>query len=152
MKQWLLTGYELLTVLAPGTAVYVLTRVRDKRCGQENGLSVWQMALLPAFCRKWDSVRCVAACGLLVSFVIELSQLLNNRRTDVDDLLLNALGAVLGLLLFRMVSYIFRRDTGRRNGCARDWMLCTAAAFVGRFLLFDELGAAGRLFGFYYLY
>ena len=114
MKQWLLTGYELLTVLAPGTVVYVLTHVRGKRCGQENGLSVWQLALLPAFCRKRDSVRRVAACGLLVSFVIELSQLPNNRRTDVDDLL-----------------------------------LCTAAAFGGRFLLFDELGAAGRLFGFY---
>ena len=208
MKQWLLTGYELLTVLAPCTMVYVLTRVRDKRCGQENGISVWQLALLlgylfgmlhvtgagtlsdvqwyglewnpaqvnllpfsqgidptgyllnivlflplgvllPAFCRKWDSVRCVAACGLLVSFVIELSQLLNNRRTDVDDLLLNALGAVLGLLLFRIVSYIFKRSAGQRNGCARDLMLCAAAAFVGRFLLFDEMGAAGRLFEFY---
>lgn len=149
MKQWLLTGYELLTVLAPGTVVYVLTHVRGKRCGQENGLSVWQLALLPAFCRKRDSVRRVAACGLLVSLVIELSQLLNNRRTDVDDLLLNALGAVLGLLLFRIVSYFFKRGTGQKNGCARDWMLCAAAAFVGWFLLFDELGAAGRLFGFY---
>lgn len=90
-------------------------------------------------------------CGVraVVSLVIELSQLLNNRRTDVDDLLLNALGAVLGLLLFRIVSYFFKRGTGQKNGCARDLMLCAAAAFVGRFLLFDEMGAAGRLFEFY---
>ena len=39
----------------------------------------------------------VLFAGFGLSLVIELSQLLNNRRTDIDDLILNTLGAALDM-------------------------------------------------------
>ncbi|HBT95229.1 MAG TPA: hypothetical protein DEB24_03600 [Coriobacteriia bacterium] len=38
-----------------------------------------------------------------LSLLIELSQLLNNRLTDIDDLIINTVGALIGFLLCRIV-------------------------------------------------
>ena len=53
--------------------------------------------LVPWFCSRMSGAGRVAAGGLGLSLLVELSQLLNNRSTDVDDLLLNTLGALAGL-------------------------------------------------------
>lgn len=45
--------------------------------------------------------------GLCFSLLIELSQLLNNRSTDVDDLIMNSLGAVLGYAVYKIAVRIF---------------------------------------------
>lgn len=47
-----------------------------------------------------SSVLKSVTTGFLVSLVIELCQLPLDRGTDIDDLLLNTLGALLGYLLF----------------------------------------------------
>lgn len=41
-----------------------------------------------------------AGAGAAFSLLIELIQLLNNRSTDIDDLLLNTMGAILGFALY----------------------------------------------------
>ncbi|MCI8331580.1 MAG: VanZ family protein [Clostridiales bacterium] len=46
------------------------------------------------------TIRQVTAIGFLCSLVIEIVQLPQNRWTDVDDLILNTLGALLGCLLY----------------------------------------------------
>ena len=52
--------------------------------------------LLPWFWPALRRPKPVLFAGFGLSLVIELSQLLNNRRTDIDDLILNTLGAALG--------------------------------------------------------
>ena len=49
---------------------------------------------------KNEGIKKVLLCGFLTSLFIELCQLPLDRGTDVDDLWLNTLGAVLGFLLF----------------------------------------------------
>ena len=44
-----------------------------------------------------------AAVGFLVSLSIELTQLFLPRWTDIDDLILNTSGTLLGLLLYRLM-------------------------------------------------
>ena len=44
------------------------------------------------------------------SLAIELSQLLNNRITDIDDLFTNTLGAMVGYLLYRAFKMICKRE------------------------------------------
>lgn len=117
----------------------------------------------------------VAAWGLVLSLAIEPSQLLNNRATDVDDLLANTLGAVLGLFLLKLWRAVRGRISARGTASPaadrreagsfeqlrpvfsmpeRSWAaLCeptlyAAAVFAGRFLLFNEMGIAGLLYGF----
>lgn len=52
----------------------------------------------------WQTLRRIALAGFLLSLVIESIQLaIPSRATDVDDLIFNTLGAVLGALLFLLV-------------------------------------------------
>ena len=49
----------------------------------------------------------VVATGFLISLFIELSQLFLARGTDVDDLILNTTGTILGLLIYKAFSKAF---------------------------------------------
>ncbi len=56
---------------------------------------------LPVISRRFRSVRIVALAGLVSSTAIEIVQLVTRSGVcDVDDIMLNTLGAVLGYLLF----------------------------------------------------
>ena len=48
----------------------------------------------------------VLLIGMLSSLAIEIMQLFNWRVSDIDDLLMNTLGAVIGFLLFKVVDMI----------------------------------------------
>jgi glycopeptide antibiotics resistance protein len=75
-------------------------------------------ALLPLVCRV-RSVPAAALVGLLVSAAIEVGQgvgdvLLGMHRTvDVNDLVANVTGTVLGLLVFRVVASVAGSTLGR---------------------------------------
>ncbi|MGI6180601.1 MAG: VanZ family protein [Agathobaculum sp.] len=94
----------------------------------------------------WPRLRRIgrtAAAGALFSLLIEISQLFTSRRPDVDDLLLNTLGAVLGWLLYRLLPARLRE---RQQACPFSPAWVVALLFLGRFLLFDELGAVSLLY------
>lgn len=97
----------------------------------------------------WDRLcRTLPMLGVSFGFslLIELSQLLNNRSTDVDDLILNTLGGLVGFGLFRL----WDRCTGGRfrlRGIPLGELpLYLFAAFLGRFFLYNEFGLAGLLY------
>ena len=98
----------------------------------------------------WPGRGCTAAAaggGFYFSLAIECSQLCNNRFTDLDDLTANTLGALAGALVALAVQkLLFRRRPAARPPLSPALYL--AAAFLGRFLLFAELRAAGWLYGF----
>ena len=102
--------------------------------------------LVPRIWKKWDSTRGIVAAAFCLSLLIEASQLLNARFSDVDDLIINTAGALIGYALFCRVY----RSTERPRPDAPLWEmpLYLGAMLVGHFLLFNELAAAGALFGF----
>lgn len=99
-----------------------------------------------------------ALAGFAFSLAIEASQLLTNRVFDVDDLIMNTLGAGIGCAVtltdIRIKQLDYRRETPLVNDEPRKPRAITAlagtaaAVFLGRFLLFDEMGAAAALCGF----
>lgn len=95
--------------------------------------------------QRWQYTACA---GLSVSLLIELSQLCNNRRTDVDDLILNTVGAVLGYLLFRLLARCTKWTDRLGEGLPYEPAVLIAGMFVGRFLLFNEFGLARILYTF----
>lgn len=125
------------------------------------GLNVLLLApfgfLLPRAWPRADSFIPAALGGLGLSLLVELSQLLNIRATDVDDLIMNLLGAVLGFGLHRLLA----RWPGRAAGAAPKagpkeeprpgWQpfFYVGLIFVSRFFLFNELGFARAVFGFF---
>jgi glycopeptide antibiotics resistance protein len=49
----------------------------------------------------WQTFRWATLCGFLASLTIELTQLtIPSRATDVDDLIFNTLGTMLGAIMF----------------------------------------------------
>jgi glycopeptide antibiotics resistance protein len=59
--------------------------------------------LLPCIWKKYDVLWKTALSGFTFSLMIELSQLFNQRITDIDDLLMNTLGALIGWVIFRLL-------------------------------------------------
>lgn len=63
--------------------------------------------LLPLIWKECRNLKRAAVTGLLFSVVIEASQLLNFRATDIDDLTANVAGTIIGYLLWRIFIKIF---------------------------------------------
>ena len=79
-----------------------------------------------------------------VSVAIEISQLLNSRVVDIDDLLMNVVGLLVGYVASAAVCK--RPSDGESGLCIA--MAMTAVAFAARFFVYDEMGIAKVLFGF----
>ena len=74
--------------------------------------------LLPAYFERYRDWGRTLAAGFLTSLTVELIQLFTFRATDVDDLLMNTLGTVVGFLLAKL---IFRHRTAVYRG-KKDWL------------------------------
>lgn len=62
--------------------------------------------LLPMFLNK-KSIARIAMCGLGFSFVIEVLQFIFRKGvTEIDDLILNTLGATIGYLIYKIFASI----------------------------------------------
>lgn len=101
--------------------------------------------LLPLIWRRYRSMGRTAAAGFLLSAAIELSQLFNRRFTDIDDLIMNTLGAVLGWALWCLFRALLRGErsapeellSGRSFAARHEGCLLLVLAFAGVFFLFD---------------
>jgi glycopeptide antibiotics resistance protein len=80
---------------------------------------------LPLLSNQYQSVKNAAAMGLFISLSFEATQLLiriilgNGRSTDINDLIANTLGAVIGFLLIRKMlknSFVYNILHGLRLG------------------------------------
>lgn len=94
------------------------------------------LGLLLAFWRQqhWRWWSALSA-GFYFSLLIELSQLFNHRRSDVDDLLLNSLGAFLGGLLGWAIIYHWKKHaTNKPQPLPFNWWLLLGWLFVVWFL------------------
>lgn len=104
--------------------------------------------LLPLIWFDFRKYGYAVISGISLSALIEASQLFNNRRTDIDDLLLNTMGAVLGAMLFRLFSLLTERKPALTNGHWHEMIVYVFVTFLFRFFTYDEFGMAKIVFGF----
>ena len=65
--------------------------------------------IVPILFKKLDSFPKTVLAGFLLSLAIELSQLLTPARvTDVDDLIMNTLGAAIGYGIYALARHVIR--------------------------------------------
>ena len=62
---------------------------------------------MPLLWKKFESFLRVFLTGLGMSLVNELLQLFTFRAVDIDDLLMNTLGAAAGYLIWRLLQKVF---------------------------------------------
>ena len=103
--------------------------------------------LLPLSWPRTGKLRYALLAGLSFSLLIELSQLCNQRATDVDDLLMNTAGALLGYLLYALPAHFMKRKHGRPEYARYEPFVYIGAMFFGHFLLYNWLGMVGILYG-----
>ncbi|MGL9748053.1 hypothetical protein IGI50_001986 [Enterococcus sp. DIV0170] len=65
--------------------------------------------LLPLIWSQYRALRSVVFLGFEFSLMIELLQLFNRRATDIDDLLMNTLGALVGFLFWQLSKKIINK-------------------------------------------
>ena len=65
--------------------------------------------LLPTLWNKFRKFIPTVFAGFIFSLIIEVGQLFAIRATDVDDLIMNTLGTILGFILFKILSIIFKK-------------------------------------------
>ena len=63
--------------------------------------------MLPFLWKKYNNLKTTLIFGFSMSLVIELLQILTYRATDINDLIANTLGAVVGYFVFRITSCVF---------------------------------------------
>lgn len=62
--------------------------------------------MLPLLWKKYHSLKSTVVFSFLLSLSIELLQILTYRATDINDLIANTLGAILGYFIYSIVSRI----------------------------------------------
>lgn len=71
--------------------------------------------LLPLIWRNYRAPASVLFMGMGFSAAIEVCQLFNHRTTDIDDLLMNTLGTILGYLIWRVFRKLYPAS-GKKKG------------------------------------
>lgn len=95
--------------------------------------------LLPLLWKEYQSLVRTAIIGFCFSCGIEFCQFFNRRVSDVDDLLMNTLGAILGWLIWIAFSRITHLKYGRRNQGfgGKEGAVYLALSLVGQFFLYN---------------
>ena len=70
--------------------------------------------------------------------LIELSQLFNNRKTDIDDIILNVAGAIIGYIVYKLVAKLFPKISNKNMFNISEFVIYVLIMTIGRFLLFAE--------------
>lgn len=124
--------------------------------------------LLPCIWKSYQKLTRTAAFCFAFSLCVELLQLFNFRATDIDDLLMNTIGGIIGFGLYLVFAKVFSYSSARNaskvkiHGATRNFtfksvkdaseafvpVLIALAVVFGKFLLVDEMGLASFLFGF----
>lgn len=104
--------------------------------------------MLPLLWAEFGNCKAVVFAGAALSLIVELSQLINNRATDIDDLILNTLGTLLGFLVFKLILRKLKQKIPSEIGMIKEMVLLILVAFLSRFFLFNEFWMAKHLYGF----
>ena len=104
--------------------------------------------LVPLIWEKRNTFLYTLQTGFSFSLLIEISQLLNNRSSDIDDLLMNTAGTVIGFLCYKVWERNAKSNRQQKDLPVSILFISIGATFAGHFLLFNEMGCARWLYGF----
>lgn len=78
--------------------------------------------LLPTLWKKYRSFLNTLSYGIIFSFIIEIGQLFTkNRATDINDLIMNTLGTIIGWIIFNSLRKVFKKLTRKTVVDTKDF-------------------------------
>lgn len=91
--------------------------------------------LLAAIWTKYRSTISNIVFGICFSLLIEISQLITTRATDIDDLIANTFGCFIGFVVWKIIS-ILLGDFIKPMKEERDAVMIVLLSFLGQFFLY----------------
>lgn len=94
--------------------------------------------LLPLIWKEFRKFYLVLLAGLGFSLIIEILQLFNHRVSDIDDLLMNTIGAMVGFGIWFLFQLIFKKAGDKATSiCKAEAIIYLALGTAGVFLLYN---------------
>ncbi len=93
--------------------------------------------LLPLLWKKYRAISKTAVVGLFFSLSIEAGQLFNRRKTDIDDLLMNVLGATLGFSIWAIFNKLYKAKEKDIKVFYDEPLMYLALSILGTFFLYN---------------
>lgn len=94
--------------------------------------------LVPLFSERFRSLRAVLILGLTCSLFIEVAQMFTYRLSDVNDLITNTLGAVLG---YRLIRPVVRKNPSIQSLNSKDLVFSAVTSVCSMYFLQPLLSA-----------
>ena len=85
---------------------------------------------LPILWDRFRKIENAAVMGLLTSLCIELSQIFTLRTTDINDLITNTIGTIIGYLIARWITGKFTRQILLHTKISDFYMICGTVAVI----------------------
>ena len=104
--------------------------------------------LLPLIWTHMSKLIYIILYSISFSLLIEVSQLFNRRHTDIDDLIMNTIGGLLGYLTYKLFSHFIKGSYRRLDYTKYEPLIYISVMFMGRFFLYNELRIASIIWGF----
>lgn len=98
----------------------------------------------------WKNMRApisVILYGFAFSLLIEISQILSSRGTDIDDIILNTLGAAVGLFFYHVLVKMTNSKYQNNDRAIMTFPSTLLVLFLGRFFLLYRMGLIHLFFG-----
>ena len=89
---------------------------------------------LPMLWKEFRSIKRVALAGIVVTFFIEISQLFTGRATDIDDIITNSIGTLIGYFIVRFVTKNFTKRTLSDSKINDFYLICGSVGVIMFFL------------------
>ena len=94
--------------------------------------------LIPLIWKRYRNSLKIFMIGFGFSLSIELCQLFNRRNTDIDDLMMNTLGAVIGYFIWKLTKRLFKNINHKSISLSKlEPIVYLTLAVLGEFLLFN---------------
>ncbi len=101
--------------------------------------------LVPFIWKNYRKFYKTLFLGAGFSLMIEISQLITNRTTDVNDLIANTIGALIGYIIWQIVSLCFGEHLKKPVKGKSDVIWYILLSFLGMFFLYYPFGLLGIL-------
>ena len=89
---------------------------------------------LPMLWKEFRSIKRVALAGIVATFFIEISQLFTGRATDIDDIITNSIGTLIGYFTVRFVTENFTKRTLSDSKINDFYLICGSVGVIMFFL------------------
>ncbi len=94
--------------------------------------------LLPLIWKEFRKFHLVTLVGLVFSFSIEVLQLFNHRVSDIDDLLMNTIGAIVGFGIWTAFRWIIKKAGDKAISiCKKEALVYLTLGTAGVFFLYN---------------